>query len=163
MLNVRVVFLAAAASLLTACATSGTSVLVGEHGPFAPTNPETIRLLVEPPQVDHMVIALVEGEASTDDYFTKARTEAAAINAMKKEAARIGAHAIVLTGKGSRPYGQVSVGNTVASGHGAASGGHFNTSAYATSVSSSFGWEKYSFSGTAVRYKVEPAERVDIE
>lgn len=133
---------------LTACSTSGTSVLIGEHGAFPPTDPNAIPLLLEPPQKKHTIIALVEGVAATDDYFTKAKTEAAAITAMKDEAARIGANAIVLTGKGSQPYGQVSVGNSTATAYGSPS----SVSAYATTVSSSMSWEKITFSGSAIRY-----------
>jgi len=140
---------------ISACSTSGTSILVGEGGARPATEPSSITLLIEPPQRGHAIIALVEGVAATDDYFTKARTEAAAIAAMKEEAARIGANAIVLTGKGTKPYGQVTIGNTIgsASGYGTATG--FNATAYATTVSSSLGWEKITFSGTAIRYTDE--------
>ena len=141
---------------LAACSTSGTSILVGEGGALPPTDPDAIALLIEPPQRKHTIIALVEGVAATDDYFTKARTEAAAIAAMREEAARIGANAIVLTGKGTKPYGQVTVGNTVGSAYGQGTSAGFNASAYATTVTSTMGWEKITFSGTAIRYTDEP-------
>lgn len=140
---------------VTACSTSGTSVLIGEGGALPPTDPSSISLLLAPPQKKHTVIALVEGVAATDDYFTKAKTEAAAITAMKEEAARIGANAIVLTGKGTQPYGQVMVGNSTGSAYGSATATGFNANAYATTVSSSMGWEKITFSGTAIRYTGE--------
>ncbi|MGW8466305.1 hypothetical protein [Pseudomonas sp. CLCA07] len=148
MLKGKVAVLMALLFSVTACSTSGTSVLIGEHGAFPPTDPTAIPLLLEPPQKQHTIIALVEGVAATDDYFTKAKTEAAAVTAMKEEAARIGANAIVLTSKGSQPYGQFSVGNSTASAYGSP----YNVSAYATTVSSSIGWEKITFSGTAIRY-----------
>lgn len=137
---------------LTACSTSGTSIMVGEGGAFPATDPNSIILLIEPPQKKHKIIALVEGVAATDDYFTKAKTEAAAMAVMKEEAARIGANAIVLTGKGTKPYGQVTVGNTVGSAYGYGTAAGFNANAYATTVSSSIGWERITFSGTAIRY-----------
>jgi len=140
------------ATLLGACSTAGTSIKIGEAGAFPPTDPNSIVLLIEPPQKKHRIIALVEGVAATDDYFTKARTEAAAIEAMKKEAARIGANAIVLAGKGTKPYGQVTVGNSVDSAYGYGTAAGFNASGYATTVSSTMGWEKITFSGTAIRY-----------
>ena len=158
----RVMFKSTSALLLasvigiSACSTSGTSILIGEGGAQPATEPSSITLLVEPPQRRHAIIALVEGVAATDDYFTKARTEAAAIAAMKEEAARIGANAIVLTGKGTKPYGQVTIGNAVGSASGYASATGFNATAYATTVSSSLGWEKITFSGTAIRYFDEP-------
>lgn len=132
---------------LAACSTTGTSVPIGGKT-FSPTPIEEVVLLAEPPDRPHEIIALVEGEAATDDYLTKAKTEAAAITAMREEAARIGAHAIVLTGKGTRPYGSVSITNgtaTVVTSPGAASG-------FGSSVSTGLGWEKITFSGTAVRY-----------
>lgn len=106
---------------------------------------------LEPPQKKHKVVALVEGVAATDDYFTKAKTEAAAITAMKEEAARIGANAIVLTGKGTQP----TVGNSTGPVYGSATATGFNANAYATTVSSAMGWEKITFSGTAIRYTDE--------
>lgn len=141
---------------LSACSTSGTSILVGEGGAQPATDPSSITLLIEPPQRKHTIIALVEGVAATDDYFTKARTEAAAITAMKAEAARIGANAIVLTGKGTKPYGQVTVGNTIGSAYGYGTAAGFSANAYATTVSSSLGWEKITFNGTAIRYTDKP-------
>lgn len=137
--------------VISGCSTSGTSILIGEGGPYPATEPESITLLLEPPEKVHKIIALVEGVASTDDYFTKAKTEAAAINAMKKESARIGANAIVLTGKGTRPYGEVTIANTRV--YGAA---NYNAiSAFGTTTSTSMGWEKITFSGTAIRYIAE--------
>lgn len=155
MFNNKSAWLLALAVGLSACSTSGTSILVGEGGVHPSTDPSSITLLIEPPQRKHTIIALVEGVAATDDYFTKAKTEAAAIAAMKTEAARIGANAIVLTGKGTKPYGQVTIGNTVGSAYGYGSASGFNASAYATTVSSSMGWEKITFSGTAIRYTDE--------
>lgn len=132
---------------LAACSTSGTAVRIGENS-YPSTNPDSIVMLAGPPERRHEIVAMVEGTAATDDYFTQARTEAAALKAMKEKAAELGANAIVLTGKGSRPYGQVTVGN--AYGSALASGNM--VSGYATTVSSSAGWEKITFSGTAIRY-----------
>jgi hypothetical protein len=156
MIKSKIALFALVATSVTACSTSGTSVLIGEGGPYAATDPSKITLLIEPPQRKHTIIALVEGVAATDDYLTKAKTEAAAIAAMKEEAARIGANAIVLTGKGSKPYGQVTVGNTVGSAYGYGTAAGFNASAYSTTVSSSLGWEKITFNGTAIRYTDSP-------
>lgn len=136
------------AGLLAGCSTSGTSVPIGQAGRFSATPVEGIVLLAAPPERKHEIIALVEGVAATDDYLTKARTEAAALDAMKKEAARLGAHAIVLTGKGSAPYGQIGFVNTTGS---ATTIGNV-TSGYAYSTVTSVGWEKITFSGTAIRY-----------
>jgi hypothetical protein len=136
------------ALFLSGCSTAGTSVPIGNAGSFAPTQPASIVLLVGAPERKHEIIALVEGQAATDDYLTKAKTEAAAIEAMKKEAARLGAHAIVLTGKGSAPYGQIGFANTT--GSATTIGGY--TSGYATTVGTTVGWEKITFSGTAIRY-----------
>lgn len=138
---------------LVGCSTSGTSVLVGEGPRHESTDPEAIVLLLEPPERSHTIIALVEGVAATDDYLTKARTEAAALTAMKTEAARIGAHAIVLTGKGSAPYGQTTISSGSASAFGTNTGSSFSASAYGTTTSTTMGWEKITFSGTAIRYE----------
>jgi len=135
-------------ALIAGCSTSGTSVLIGEGGARNATDPERIVLLLGPPQRQHEIVALVEGVAATDDYFTKPRTEAAALKAMKEEAARIGANAIVLTGKGVAPYGQSTISSTTANAHPAGAG----FSAYSTTSSFALGFEKITFTGTAIRY-----------
>jgi hypothetical protein len=80
------------------------------------------------------------------------RTQAAAIDAMKKEAARLGANAIVITAKGSSPYAQVTTtsgtgsATVVGGGNTAVGSGFFN------STSTTMGWEKIAISGSAIRY-----------
>lgn len=140
-----------AALATAACSTAGTSIRVGERV-YPPTPPGTVTLLVAPPERRHEIIALVEGVAATDDYFTRERTQAAAIEALRKEAARIGAHAVVLTGKGSTPYGSVTVGGA----HGSAIASGNVITGYMTITSTTMGWEKITISGNAIRY-LEPA------
>ena len=143
----------AVAAISAGCSTAGTSIPIGEQpqGVVA-TDPATITLLVEPPSRSHSIVALVEGVAATDDYFTEARTQAAALEAMKKEAARLGANAIVLTGKGKEPYGQIVIANTSANATGTAVGNTAFVSGHATTFAQSIGFEKIRFAGTAIRY-----------
>ena len=126
---------------LVGCSTSGTSILIGEDA-YPGTEPGAIIFLLKAPDRAFKQIALVEGTAATDDYFTKERTQAAAVNALRKEAARIGAHAILLTGKEARSYGQVSSGSTVVN----------PTTGFGTWTSFGFGWEKITIFGTAIRF-----------
>lgn len=141
----------AAVLALAACSTSGTSIQLGS-GAYQPTSPDAVVLLAAPPESKHEVIALVEGVAATDDYFTRGRTQAAAVAALKKEAARIGAHAVVLTGKSTTPYGQVSVGSGTGSAY--VTGNMVN--GYFTTTSTTMGWEKITISGHAIRYADRP-------
>jgi hypothetical protein len=137
---------------ISGCATEGMSIPIGEASNYAPTLPEQISILIAPPSRPHKIIALVDGVASTDDYLSVARTQAAALDAMKKEAARLGANAIVLTGKGSTPYAQVTTTTGTASasavtvGDGAFGSGFFNA------TSTTMGFQKIQISGTAIRY-----------
>ena len=124
------------------CSTSGTSILLGDRTVYPATDPTTIQILIQPPAQPHIVFALVEGTAATDDYFTKKKTQEAALKALKEEAARIGANAIILTSKESSPYGQVITGNTVATSPG-----------FATTTAVGFGFEKITLSGRAIRFK----------
>ena len=125
---------------LAGCSTAGSSIPLGSGVHFSPTDPAKIEFLIEEPTRSHVKIALVEGTAATDDYFTAARTQAAALDAMKKEAARLGAQAIILTAKGSTPYGQIIIANTT------------GTAQFATTTGVGLGWEKITVSGTAIRY-----------
>lgn len=87
----RAAIIALAVVLCGGCATEGMSILIGESHNYAPTNPESIAILLTAPDQPHEVIALVEGVAATDDYWgSETRTQQAAIDAMRKEAARLG-------------------------------------------------------------------------
>jgi hypothetical protein len=143
-----------ATTVLAGCSTAGTAIPIGDQSQtFAPTDHTKIALLIEPPAKTHEIIALVEGVAATDDYLTEARTQEAALNAMKKAAAQLGANAIVLTGKGKEPYGQMTIVNTSANASATAIGDSVALAGYATSVGQTVGWEKFRFAGTAIRYK----------
>lgn len=135
--------------LLSGCATEGTSIPIGTGKHLAPTRVDEIALLVSAPAQAHEIIALVEGVASTDDYLSEKRTQDAALTAMRKEAARIGADAIVLTGKGSEPYAQISTGSGIATASGSAAFG----TAYFSSAGTTMGWQKIRISGTAISFK----------
>lgn len=157
--GVVLVGLFAAGMLSVGCSTEGTAIPIGDSSRVFPaTDPAMVSLLVEPPSRPHEIIALVEGVAATDDYFSETRTQAAALDAMKKQAAKLGSHAIVLTGKGREPYGQVTIANTTATASGAAVGNTALMSGFATTTGSTVGWEKIRFAGTAIRYKDEGAK-----
>jgi len=141
-----------ALSMLQGCATEGMSIPIGDAKTYPPTAPEQITLLVAPPTKSHEIIALVDGVASTDDYLSVARTQAAAIDAMKKEAARLGANAIVITGRGSQPYAQVTTTSGNSSATAVAAGNTAVGSGFFTSTSTTLGFEKIQISGSAIRY-----------
>jgi len=154
-------------ALLSSCANDGTALQLGERL-YPSTDPLQVVILIEPPKRKHTVVGLVESQASTDDYLSRSRTQVAAIRILKEQAAKIGANAVVLTAKGSRPYGQMTmvmsntngsahtvgsnqsnlIGNTVY-GQGNAT---TNFNAFTTTSAMSFGWELMQFSGTAIRY-----------
>jgi hypothetical protein len=93
--------------ILSACSTSGTSILLGEGKSYSPTSIDSIQFLDGAPDAPHEVFAMVEGTAATDDYFTKKRTKEAAVLALKEEAARIGADAVIILDTDSEEYGGV--------------------------------------------------------
>lgn len=61
-------------------------------------------LAAEPIQPD-VDVALVDAAAATDDYFVPECTQLAALEAVKKKAVKLCAHAIILTEKSNRSYG----------------------------------------------------------
>jgi hypothetical protein len=139
-------------SAVAGCATEGMSIPIGPQRSLPSTSMDDITILMEPPAQAHEIIALVEGVASTDDYLSERRTQEAALKAMKKEAARIGANAIVLTAKGREPYAQVTVGSGTATANANIIGGAVFGSGYYTSTATTFGWQKIRVGGTAVRF-----------
>ena len=100
----RIAFLFVSLFLLAGCSTSGVAIPLGTKT-YPPTSADSVVILAEPPTRPFTDVALVDGTAATDDYFTQERTQAAALKAMKEKAAQLGAHAIIITNKGNRPYG----------------------------------------------------------
>jgi hypothetical protein len=143
-------------ALIGGCATEGMSIPIGMQRTFVPTNPDSVLILLGPPRQTHEIIALVEGVASTDDYLSERRTQDAAIKTMKKEAARLGATAIVLTAKGQEPYAQMSVASTTGTAYANAAGDSAMGSAYYTTVRTTMGWQKMRVAGTAVWFRSIP-------
>ena len=140
-------------SLVTGCATEGMSIPIGDAQTYAPTVPEYVSILVEAPTKPHKVIALVDGQAATDDYLSTSRTQAAAVDAMRKEAARLGSHAIVLTARGSKPYAQITTASGTGNASAVAVGNTAVGSGYYNSTATTMGYEMITVSGTAIRYE----------
>jgi hypothetical protein len=154
--------------VLANCANDGTSLQIGEQV-YPPTDPLQVSILIGPPQRKHVVVGLVDSQASTDDYLSKSRAQAAAVRILKEQAAKLGANAIVLTAKGSQPYGQMTLmtsnTNAMANSYGTAQAniigntiyGQGNTktnlSSFTNSTAMTFGWQLMQLGGTAVRYQ----------
>lgn len=141
------------AALWGCAAPEGMSIPIGEARNYAPTDPEKVVILLRPPPRRHEIVALVEGFASSESYPSTALTQAAAVGAMKQEAARLGAHAIVLTARGAPPYGKETEGEddeavAKALGKNALVFG----AAYYTITSLAMGAEKIQVGGTALRF-----------
>jgi hypothetical protein len=97
-------------ALLFSCATSGSSILVGNKRPAI--NPTEVKLYLEPP-TKYEIIGLVESVCG--NAMTRQAAQNNAINYAKKLAAQMGANGIILTGSGSEPTvgsGTIS-GNTI--------------------------------------------------
>ena len=90
--------------LLIGCSTTGTTIMLDSENSYPPTSIEDIKLYLEPPNTPYKSIAMIDGMAATDDYFTEKRTHEAALNILKKTAAEIGAHGIIIGKKGWQPY-----------------------------------------------------------
>lgn len=78
--------------------------LLASCKPFPETNPENIELLTQPPEQPHVIFAFVKGEDLSDSCWTMTSCQNSIIESMKIEAARIGAHAIILNRPGSEFY-----------------------------------------------------------
>jgi len=100
----KAAFFLLAVLAVAGCSTSGVAIPIGSAS-YPPTAPDSVVILSEKPSRPHVDIALVDGTAATDDYFTQERTQAAALKAMREKAATLGAHAIIITNRGNRPYG----------------------------------------------------------
>ncbi len=78
--------------LVSGCVSEGTHILTGPK--FPPTQPETVQILIEKPSKEHVVIGLVESRGM--GITTEANDLELSMNALKKEAASIGADAIII-------------------------------------------------------------------
>ena len=108
---------------LAGCA-SGSAIVTGPKLP--PTEPEQVQILLEAPSSEFEIIGLVE--ARSDVEFTRQAASDRAIEELKKQAAKIGANAVVLTGTGEKSSSVLIGGNTTTTTIGNTSFG--NTSFY---------------------------------
>lgn len=95
-------------SLLVSACASGTAIVTGAKR--EPTNPATIRLVHTMPEGAD-VIARVE--ASSDGGFTEQGSLDYAVEELKKQAAKVGANALVITSTGNSLKGKSVTGLAV--------------------------------------------------
>jgi hypothetical protein len=91
---------------IVGCSTSGVAIPLGTKS-YPLTSADTVVILADSPNRPFVDVALVDGTAATDDYFTQERTQAAALRAMREKAAQLGAHAIIISNKSNRSYGRL--------------------------------------------------------
>lgn len=111
--------------LLSACATS--YVLVGSK--HAPTNPDQVRVLLQPPPHYETIAILQTSDMAGKPCFTAQCKTNKVMDRLKEQAAELGANAILLQGLGSQYVG--SIGNsygTASYGNGYAHGSSFGIS-----------------------------------
>lgn len=118
------------AGLLVGCASSS-SRLVGPAHP--PLNPSEVRIYKAPPP-HYQEIATLDAISGTSFFHGSAQGEAAAIEKLRVEAAKVGANGILLTLVGDRPNGSIGVGV----GGGGISGGRGGATAVSGGASGGF-------------------------
>ena len=102
----RVALLAAAATLLTACATSS-HVLTGTVRP--PISPDQVKVYTQPPPVFEEIARLDSSSGGSFSFGAQAKTDKV-IERLKKEAAKLGANGVLLQGISDRPSGSIGTG-----------------------------------------------------
>ncbi len=101
----RFLFAAAAAALLSGCASS--SILVGNAR--TPIDPDQVRVLVDPP-VKYDKIAILDAGSRNSWALTDQGKTNKVVQRLKKEAAKLGANGILLSGVGDQQIGSVGSG-----------------------------------------------------
>ena len=117
----EVLFLTVLTLILVGCA-SGSAIVTGLRLP--PTDPEQVQILLEQPAIEFKIVGLVE--ARSDVEFTRQGASDRAIKELKKQAAKIGATAVVLTGTGEKSSIVPIGGNTTTTTIGNTSFGNTN-------------------------------------
>jgi hypothetical protein len=100
----RIALLLMTLLFVVGCSTSGVAIPLGTKT-YPPTSADAIVILAESPASPFVDVALVDGTAATEEYLSHELAHAAALQAMKEKAAQLGAHAIIITDRGYRPYG----------------------------------------------------------
>lgn len=112
--------------VLSGCQTS--HVLVGRVRP--PISPDQVQIYLHPPAGKYEEIALLDTSSKNSFSFTAQGKTDAVIERLKKEAAKLGANGILLSGVGDQASGSVGSGFGAATGSGhTAFGGGFGSSA----------------------------------
>jgi len=82
--------------IIAGCAT-GSSIITGEKRP--PVDPSTVKLYLENP-ARYEVIGIVT--ASSDSGWTEQQSQNYAVKELKKQAAKLGANGVLITGTGEK-------------------------------------------------------------
>ena len=119
-----------AAGLFVGCASSSSRLLAPAR---APLNPADVRIYKAPPR-RYQQIAVVDATSGTSFFHGSEQGEAAAIEKLKVEAAKVGANGVLLTLVGDRPNGAIGIGV----GGGGISGGRGGVTAVSGGASGGF-------------------------
>lgn len=101
----RVIAIAAALLVLSACATS--HVLVGTPRP--PISPAEVKVYMKPPAKYEQIAVLESSSRASWTFSAQGKTDKV-IERMKNEAAKLGANGVLIQGIGDRPGGSIGIG-----------------------------------------------------
>lgn len=118
------------AGLLVGCASTSSRLIAPARPPL---NPADVRIYKAPPP-HYQEIATIDATSGTSFFHGSAQGEAAAIEKLKVEAAKVGANGVLLTLVGDRPNGSIGVGV----GGGGISGGRGGATAVSGGASGGF-------------------------
>lgn len=109
----------AGAALVVFCGCSTSHVLVGKQR--APIDPSLVKLYLRPP-LKYEEVALLSADSNGSFKFSGQGRMDAAIGRLKREAAKLGANGILLSGAGDRYAGSVGIGSGAATAYGTDNG-----------------------------------------
>jgi hypothetical protein len=92
--------------MLVGCASSSSRLVAPARSPI---NPAEVRIYKEPPP-HYQKVAILDATSGTSFFHGSAEGEAAAIDKLRIEAAKVGANGVLLTLVGDRPNGAIGVG-----------------------------------------------------
>ena len=147
-----IILLLSTVLVLGGCATGDALILDSSAVSEEPRPVEEVQMLLKEPNRPFKVIALVSASGYVEDYWSASAAQKAVLEELRKQAADIGADAVIIGGKDVINEGGFGVTNTYGSATGYGYGG--TSSAYGTSsgFSSLFSSNQMNFSGQAIAF-----------
>jgi|GEM_PF-4623104 len=148
----RAILAGCSALMLSGCIADGSATMLKGAPPAIPIPADQVEIFLEEPKEPYEKIAVVSASAHTTAIISRAQAEQMALQQLKVEGGKVGAHGVLLQDGSSRISEVYSLDSAEANVY----GGYGYANVNAVGTSSTGIKEEYTFRGYAIRFHGRP-------